>query len=130
MFVQAVETRRASSHFVENLCSGQGTAGPHSGQEASIVQAMTPALYPSTTNQPEDPRMNQNSEENLAHVEEIVQKYELVSTVFKVARSDFSVVTPSNFKYRSERTKISIQEVHIHTSARDIPKFRVRYILW
>ena len=69
MFVQAVETRRASSHFVENLCSGQGTAGPHSGQEASIVQAMIPALYPSTTNQPEARRLNQNSEGNLAQVE-------------------------------------------------------------
>ena len=130
MFVQAVETRLASSHFVESLCSGQATAEPYSGQEASIVQVMIPALYPSTTNQPEARRLNQNSEDNLAQVEEIVQKYELVSTVFKVARSDFSVVTPSNFKYRSERTKISIQEVHIHTSARDIPKFRVRYILW
>ena len=41
----------------------------HSGQEAST--------YPPTTRRPEAIRLNPNSEEKLAQVEEIVQKYDL-----------------------------------------------------
>ena len=83
-FVQAVETSLATTHCVGNFCSGQGTAAPHSGQEASIVQAKIPVPYPPTTNQPVARRINQNSAENLAQVEKILQKYELESPLFKV----------------------------------------------
>ena len=71
--VQAVETRLVTTHCMENLCSGQGTVAPHSGQEASIDQAIIPALYPPATNQPEARRLNQNSEENVAQVEKTVE---------------------------------------------------------
>ena len=40
----------------------------------------------------------------------------------------FSIVTPSNFKYNSQRQNI-IQEIDMHALAWNRPKFRVRCIL-
>ena len=54
----------------------------HSGQEASIRQAIISAPYPPTTSRPEAIRLNQNSGEKLAQVGEIALKYDLFTYLY------------------------------------------------
>lgn len=66
---------------MENLGTGLKTVDPCSGQEATSLPAIIPTLDSPTTSRPEAIQLsiNQSSEEDLAQVEEIVQKYELES---------------------------------------------------
>ena len=83
-FIQAVEALLATTHVatsVENLGTRLKTADPCSGQEVTSFPTTILTLDSPTTSQPEAIHLNtnQSSEENLAQVEEIVQKYELES---------------------------------------------------
>ena len=66
---------------MENLGTGLKTADPCSGQEVTSFPTTILTLDSPTTSQPEAIHLNtnQSSEEDLAQVEEIVQKYELES---------------------------------------------------
>ena len=83
-FIQAVEALLATTHVatsVENLGTGLKTADLCSGQEVTSFPITILTLDSPTTSQPEAIHLNtnQSSEEDLAQVEEIVQKYELES---------------------------------------------------
>ncbi|CAH3135751.1 unnamed protein product, partial [Pocillopora meandrina] len=79
----AVEALLATTHVatsVENLGTGLKTADSCSGQEVTSFPTTILTLDSPTTSQPEAIHLNTNqSSEELAQVEEIVQKYELES---------------------------------------------------
>lgn len=63
------------------MVTGLGTADPCSGQEATSSLTTIPSLDSTTTSRLEaNPlKVNQSSEDYLAQIEEIVEKYELES---------------------------------------------------
>ena len=66
---------------MENLDTGLETVDPCSGQRATSPPAIVPMLDSPTTSRPEALQLSisQNSEDDLAQVEEFVQKHELES---------------------------------------------------